>query len=453
MSELHLPEPFQARMQQQLGAEWPAFLNSLEIAPPVSVRNHVLKNKNLQENIDKVKWSSNGVYLESRPVFTLDPAFHAGAYYVQEASSMLVEAAVRQLCDLERPLRVLDMAAAPGGKSTLLADLISSDSLLVANEVIRSRFHILKYNLVKWGYPNTAVTNHDSRDFTGLEGWFDVLLLDAPCSGEGLFRKDPHAIQEWSPDAVRLCAARQRRILADATALLRPGGVLLYSTCTYNSEENSENVLWIAEELGFEIRPLTLPADWGIHSVEAGYQCYPHKVRGEGFFLAALVKQHDKPTSKPAVKSVKIKGWEPLPARHAGMIAPWIQHAEQLLLFQDTNQTIRAIPKSIEPWITTLSGVLPRFDWGVEVGTIKGKDFIPAPELALSTIIAEELPAVELDRSTALHFLKKENIAVEGAPAGWVLARYQGMNLGWMKVLNNRINNYYPKNWRILMEV
>lgn len=449
----NLPLPFVLRMQQSLGAEWPLFQESLKQPSPVSVRNHFFKEKKWKEISGKVKWSSNGVYLPERPIFTLDPAFHAGAYYVQEASSMLLEQAVCQTIDLGRPLRVLDLAAAPGGKSTLLAELINSDSLLVANEVIRNRYQVLRYNLSKWGYAHTMSSNHDTRDFDGLSSWFDLVLLDAPCSGEGLFRKDPGAVEEWSEDAVQLCAARQRRIVADAVRLVRPGGVLLYSTCTYNEAENGANVRWIQSEFDFEPITLHLLSDWGIEAMNPGYQCFPHRVPGEGFYLAALRKKGTIGIPDRH-KATSIAGWGTLSAKQAAMVQPWLRDPDSFLLLGDEQQSVRAIPHALAPWISTVATKLRRTDWGIEVGTIKGKDFIPSAELALSLHVSTSIPSVDLDCQTALHFLKKEAIAIPASiSGGWVLARYEGLNLGWMKVLKDRINNYYPKNWRILMDI
>ena len=439
-------------MQNTLGNQWAAFEKALHLPPPVSVRYHFLKENKCQENFEKVKWSSKGVYLPERPVFTLDPALHAGAYYVQEASSMLVEEAVRQWCDLRKPLRVLDLAAAPGGKSTLLADLLGMKGLLLANEVIRPRYQVLRHNLARWGYPNACSSNHDSRDLSALSAWFDLLLLDAPCSGEGLFRKDPDAVREWSPEALRLCAARQRRILSDAAGLLRPGGILVYSTCTYHEEENAANVQWLAREFGFEEAPLDIPAEWGIQAIGPGYQCYPHRVRGEGFYLACLRKTGDSPR-RPEDKAGKLRGWEPLPSKWLPKISPWVAQPEAYRFFIDAQQNVRALPKAIETWTAARSQVLHRMEWGVEVGSIKGQDLVPAPELALSLAVSKELPALELNRANALLFLKKESFPAPDTAQGWTLVRYQGLNLGWAKVLKDRVNNYYPKNWRILMDV
>jgi 16S rRNA C967 or C1407 C5-methylase (RsmB/RsmF family)/NOL1/NOP2/fmu family ribosome biogenesis protein len=439
-------------MQAQLGEAWPDFQNALLMPAPVSIRFHFLKNNSSWENFEKVKWINNGVYLPERPVFTLDPAFHAGAYYVQEAASMLTAAALGHFFPHTSSLRVLDLAAAPGGKSTLLIERLAPDSLLVANEVIRSRFHTLAYNMIKWGYPNGATTNHDSSEFKALENWFDLVLLDAPCSGEGLFRKDPDAMSEWSPENVKHCAARQKRILADAARLLKPGGILLYSTCTYNPQENDDNMTWMAKEYGMETLRPEFPEIWGTLPTKTGIQCYPHKVKGEGFFLAALQKTGPgRTTSKVPVK--KPSNQDALPTKYLPLIRPLLKDPDRYAFFIDARQNVHAVPVEVENPAAHIAALLPRCHYGLEIGQLKGKDLVPSPALALSTAIAPDLPGIDLDRTTALRYLKKDTVEMPGTPQGWTLARFQGLNLGWAKVLPGRVNNYYPREWRILMQI
>ncbi len=268
-------------MESRLGKELPDFLGALDAPAPVSIHYNPIKSPK-PENSDGVKWYSNGVYLEKRPVFTLDPLFHAGLYYVQEASSMFLAEALKQTVDISTPLRVLDLAAAPGGKSTILASLLHKESFILCNEVIKSRYNILNYNLSKWGMPNTHVSNHDSKDFSGLKGFFDLILLDAPCSGEGLFRKDPAAVDHWDEDHVKFCSLRQQRILANAVNLLRPGGTIIYSTCTYNQAENEGNASWLLQNYDLQPVELKIQEDWSIEKRAIGYQFYPHKIQGEG---------------------------------------------------------------------------------------------------------------------------------------------------------------------------
>ena len=450
---MQLPKAFSEQMQTQLGSEWPAFLEALSAPPPVSIRLHPLKNLKLQENAGKVKWSSDGLYLSERPVFTLDPCFHAGAYYVQEASSMFVGEAVRQLTEPGPPIRVLDLCAAPGGKSTLLLSTLPQDSLVLANEVIRSRYQPLRHNLVKWGYPNSCSSMHDSREFSGLEGFFDLILVDAPCSGEGLFRKDPGATAEWSEEGVQLCAGRQKRILADAVKLLAPAGILLYCTCTYNRQENEDNASWLKDSFGLHPEPLRLEPEWGIVASGLGYQFYPHRVRGEGFYLAAFRKTDGPSYPIPKLRSFAPRGYQPLPGHLKDNLKEWAHDPDALALFQNATGKIIAFPKQHEECVAQLGHVLSRFQVGVELGQFKKKDFVPAHSLALSTLAAGPIPRPALQLEAALQYLKKETISVEGAPEGWALVAYHGLPLGWIKGLKNRINNYFPKEWRIRMDV
>ncbi|MES1226926.1 MAG: RsmB/NOP family class I SAM-dependent RNA methyltransferase, partial [Bacteroidota bacterium] len=230
-----LPHALIASLQTVKGFDKDAFVQIHESGEQItSVRVNPNRTFNVEYSTlnvqGKVPWSSNGYYLSERPSFTTDPLFHAGAYYVQEASSMFLEEAVKQTCDLSKPLKVLDLCAAPGGKSTLLQSIISNESLLISNEVIKSRVNILSENITKWGAANVVVTNNDPKDFQRLPEYFDLIVIDAPCSGSGLFRKDPEAITEWSSDNVMLCSQRQQRILADILPCLKPGGILIYST-------------------------------------------------------------------------------------------------------------------------------------------------------------------------------------------------------------------------------
>ena len=243
---------------------------------------------------NQVPWSSEGFYLDERLTFTFDPLFHAGCYYVQEASSMFVEQVLRQY--VTGPVKMLDLCAAPGGKSTHARSVLPEGSLLVANEVIRNRSQILAENLTKWGHPDVVVTNNDPADFSALPSFFDVILTDVPCSGEGMFRKDSVAVEEWSPENVEICWQRQRRIIADVWPSLKPGGILIYSTCTYNTKEDEENVRWIQQEFGAESLAVDIREEWNITGnllcgeSASVYHFFPHKTKGEGFFLSVLRK-------------------------------------------------------------------------------------------------------------------------------------------------------------------
>lgn len=437
-------------MQAQLGNTFADFQDVLNKPSPVSIRWNLKKLKNIQENYEKVKWFTDGVYLPERPIFTLDPLLHAGVYYVQEASSMFVAEATRQLVDLTKPLKVLDLCAAPGGKSTLLNSIMSPESLLLSNEVIRQRYQILQENSIKWGPPNVHLSNADSQNIAGIENFFNLVVVDAPCSGEGLFRKDKKAVNEWSPEHVAHCAARQKRILADAVKTLKPDGAFIYCTCTYNEEENESNAKWLIESFDLEAITLEIPADWNIVPKKIGYQFYPHRVKGEGFYISCFRKK----TGKVATPRVQpFPHLTPLSSKSLPALQAWLKMPEEFSFFVDKNGNITAILKSQVEDCQIITTPIRKADFGLEVGIFKGKDFIPAHALALSTAIADDLPAIELEKEQALRFLKKENILLDKIPNGWALARYQGHNLGWLKGIGSRINNYFPKNWRILMDL
>lgn len=448
---MKLPEAFSLQMQHILGEEYQAFVSSLSEPAPVTIRLN--KRKKIAESIlpqEGVLWHPDAHYLAERPVFTLDPAFHAGAYYVQEASSMFVAEAIQQTTDLGRSLRVMDLCAAPGGKSTLLASLLNDKSLLIANEVIKSRVGVLKENLEKWGFPNYIVSNHDPEEMIDLEGFFDVVLTDAPCSGEGLFRKDPNAMHEWSENNVQLCSARQKRILQAAAMLVAPGGILCYSTCTYNEKENESNAQWLTQVADFEHVKLKIPTEWRIVEKKYGYQFFPHKVKGEGFYLSVFRKTRgEKQEAKGKIKLNR------LPQKKIEILKEWLQAPDAFDYYEKPDGQIVGIPDTLSNEYAVIFRALQKRSSGLEIGQFKGSDFIPSHNLALSTTIAKDLPAVELSKEDALKFLKRESLGVDlsGQPKGWLLARYQGLNLGFMKVIGDRINNYLPKEWRIRMEI
>lgn len=448
---MKLPEAFSLQMQHILGEEYQAFVESLSEKTPVTIRlNNRKKPSEPIISQGDVLWHPDAHYLAERPVFTLDPAFHAGAYYVQEASSMFVAEAVRQATDTNKALKVMDLCAAPGGKSTILASLLNDKSLLVANEVIKSRVGVLKENLEKWGFPNYIVSNHDPEEMIDLEGFFDVVLTDAPCSGEGLFRKDPNAMSEWSENSVQLCSARQKRILQAAAMLVAPGGILCYSTCTYNEKENESNAQWLTQVADFEPVRLKIPAEWGIVEKKYGYQFFPHKVKGEGFYLAVFRKTRgEKQEPRGKIKFHRVS------RSKVELIKEWLNKHEDFEYFEKPDGHIVGIPSGLMHEYATIFRVLQKRSSGLEIGQIKGNDFIPSHDLALSTAISTDLPAIELSKEDALRFLKRENLIIDlsNQPKGWLLARYQGLNLGFMKVIGDRINNYLPKEWRIRMDI
>lgn len=446
-----LPEGFIIEIKPLLHDQWNAFVDALNGEVPTSIRINRKKYKG-GETPHAVPWCEDGFYLSQRPSFTFDPLFHAGAYYVQEASSMFVEQVFRQYVN-NRTVRVLDLCAAPGGKSTHIASLISEDSLLVSNEVIRSRANILSENITKAGYPNVIVTNNDPSDIGKLQDFFDIILVDAPCSGEGMFRKDPQAVVEWSPANVQLCEERQRRIVADVWDALRPGGILIYSTCTYNTRENEQNIQWIADCLDAEFLSLEVCPAWNIHpafdSEIPAYHFLPHCTKGEGFFLAALQKVGDcdveefcpvkksKKQSKPKTLSLDVQ------------YRNYLIDNERYMFFEKSGSWF-AFPAVLFGYFEYIVSKLKLVSAGVYLGEVKGKDFIPQHSLAMSLALnVGAFEHVDVDKETAIAYLRKEALCFPNSAKGYLLLTYQNIPLGFVKNIGNRANNLYPNEWRI----
>lgn len=399
-----------------------------------------------------VPWAEQGYYLAERPSFTFDPLFHAGCYYVQEASSMFLEQALKQTLDLSVPLKVLDLCAAPGGKSTHIQSLITKDSLLLSNEVIRSRAHVLKDNIIKWGAENVVVTNNDPKDFSRLEDFFDVIVVDAPCSGSGLFRRDPDAIREWSPDHVLLCAQRQQRILADVWPALKKGGILVYSTCSYSEEEDERLLDWISRHL--EADPCSLHADphWGIRETVAvlggkGYRFWPDKVKGEGFFIACYRKKEGDMETPLKVKKHPLS----LTKQEKEITARWL-HTEGKLFIRN-QQTVYAWPLEQASLFSLLLEKMRVVYSGLKVGELVRDKLVPDHALAMSTIVSPVVSRAELTKEEAIRYLQRKDLLLNSHPPGWALALYEGHPLGWLNILPGRVNNYYPKELRILKDI
>lgn len=445
---LQLPAEFEIYMTSRLGTAYPDFLRSLEDPPCVGIRYNPKKTSEFPG--EQVPWSQYGRYLRERPVFTLDPTFHAGAYYVQDASSMFLEQAVRHSVDLSKPLNVLDLCAAPGGKSTHALSLLSSKSLLISNETIRSRASVLLENIQKWGLDNVIVTSNDPSDFQRLTGFFDLIIADVPCSGEGLFRKEREAIKAWTSNNVEHCSLRQRRIISDVWPSLKVGGVLIYSTCTYNEKENIENLTWLESQHEVEFIQLSPMKDWGIETLEKGpcigYQLYPHRVKGEGFFLAAIRKKEGRLPSLQPKDSLKF----PSP-NQIKEFSNWITGAEMQCFFLH-HQTVRMIPGEHKDDLQLALNNLNVLSAGTAVLEIKKNKFVPDHALALSIKIRKEnFETLSLTREQALDYLRKNNLSVATTRIGFARIEFEGFGLGWVNVLQNRINNLYPASWRIRM--
>ena len=399
---------------------------------------------------EQVPWCEHGSYLSERPSFTLDPLLHAGAYYVQEASSMFLWEVLRQTAGAGSNVKVLDLCAAPGGKSSLLASWFMN-GLVVSNEVIKSRVSILYENMTKWGASNVVVTNNEAADFQRLKNYFDVIVVDAPCSGSGLFRKDPEAIGEWSENMVELCSQRQQKIVSDIFPSLKEEGILIYSTCSYSPEEDEEISDWLKDHFPVDSIQLNLDPEWNIVETRSskhhafGYRFWPHKINGEGFFIAAFRKSEAAfENSKQRRASLRKTG-----ASESSLVANFLCTEVDCFLFSQ-NENIHAIKAAWEGDIALLQKTLYLKKAGIRVGQIKGNQLVPNHELALSTIVNKNVQRTALSRDEALQYLRKKELDITGVSGGWALCTCYNFPLGWVKFLHNRVNNYYPTEWRIL---
>ena len=404
---MNLPVDFEKYTRQLMGEQlYTELLKGLSEDVPVSIRVNPFKcpeHFSIPLKDECVPWCQYGYYLKHRPNFTFDPLFHAGLYYVQEASSMFHEHVIQQLIHEigNDDLRVLDLCAAPGGKSIAIRSILPDNCLLYSNEPIRARAQVLMENMLKWGHPNVVVTNNYARDYQRANMRFDIIVADVPCSGEGMFRKDANAIGEWNLQNVEKCWRLQREIITDIWPCLKPGGYLVYSTCTFNAHENEENVNWIAEQLGADFYNVHTKEEWNITGSlidqHPMYRFIPGKTRGEGLFVAVLKKHEDD--------------------------APNV-HAREAMLRIMTDEQL--VPPN------------------------KKKD-IPNHSKALSIRLQRnEYPNVDIDYQQAISYLRKEAIVLPSeTPRGIVLLTYQQAPIGFAKNIGNRANNLYPMEWRI----
>ena len=420
--------------------------------PPVSVRlNPAKAGANPFPDDGVVAWAPHGLYLASRPDFTLDPRLHQGLYYVQEASSMAIGSATSHAAELlaieGRPMTVLDACAAPGGKTTVAIDALPADTFVVANEYDPRRAQVLAENIAKWG-SDAFVTRSDSSKKTFPDGFFDLILADVPCSGEGMMRKDPFAIEQWTPRLVDECAKRQLGIVDTLWDALAPGGILVYSTCTFNLAENEEIVQHLISDYSAE--PLEIPvAPEGILGAMGGYKFpalrfVPGTVRGEGLFMAMVRKpgRLPKATSSKDTRPNKKKA-QGLPFALGDILAGEYSLA--------SDSPLRAVRASHMPLYNHLAAKVTPLSAGIELGELKGRDFIPSQQLALSRAYRRgAFPEAEVDHDTALAYLRREALSLpEDTPRGIVLLTHGGWPLGWAKNIGKRANNLYPDSWRI----
>lgn len=456
-----LPAKFVERVLCDLGeAEGLALCAALDGEPPVSVRINPAKAAPgalpALEIAGQVPWCRDGHYLAARPPFTFDPDFHAGAYYVQEASSQFVG---HLLADAgAEGARILDLCAAPGGKTTLYASLAGPDGLVVANEIDRRRAAVLADNVRKWGTGNVAVTTCEPRLLGDFEAWFDIVAVDAPCSGEGMFRKDDEARGEWSEGNVKQCAARQDDILREAWRALKPGGTLVYSTCTFNRDEDEgslERMLaWAGEEVA-ESDEIAVEDAWGIACGRVGafrtFRFYPHRACGEGFFAAVARKSFDAggrmrtPRARRTVFAV-------VDRKGVGELARWVREPDRMC-FAQVADTLYAWYAAQSDAVRVLSEALPVIYSGVAMGQVFKGVLKPDPALAFfDGLCREAVPVAELDGEEALRFLRKQDIAAAGLAEGVNLVCSRGRALGFAKRIGARVNNMYPNSLRIIKQ-
>ena len=449
-----LPEKFVERVLADLGQdEGRALCEALGTEPAVSVRLNPAKPAPALTG-EPVPWCPDGRYLRERPQFTLDPEFHAGAYYVQEASSQAVGYLLRGVETEGR--RILDLCAAPGGKTTLYATLAGPDGLVVANEIDRRRAQVLADNVRKWGTGNVVVTSNEPRHVAQFEGWFDVVAVDAPCSGEGMFRKDAEARAEWSEGNVRMCAARQTEILREAWRALKPGGTLIYSTCTFNRTEDEQTLeellAWAGREVA-EADEVPVDAAWGIVCGRIGafrtYRFYPHRAKGEGFFASVARKAFDA-GGKMRTPKARRSLFTPVNRQTSEELKRWVREPERMC-FSEVAETLYGYRVSQFEAVKSLSGALAVLYSGVALGQMfKGK-LKPDPALAFfAGLNRDALPVAELNREQALQFLRKQEVAAELFAEGVNLVCCAGQGLGFVKRIGNRVNNLYPNSLRIL---
>lgn len=444
-----LPELFIKRIRTQDYIDPENLISALEGSSETSIRVNNAKGAFIPGDSEKVPWCPSGYYLQKRPSFTQDPLFHAGAYYPQEASSMFLEEIFRQCVAGNDPIKVLDLCGAPGGKSTHLSSLIGKNGFLVSNEVIRQRAQILSENLTKWGLSNAIVTRSDPSAFKQLPGYFDVIVVDAPCSGEGMFH-DQVARDEWSVDNTALCSERQKRILSDVWPALRKDGLLIYSTCTFNPDENEKNIHWLIEKNEAEPVKLDISRYDGIKEIDhkgaTGYGFHPGRIRGDGLFYSVVRKKADQPAYD---RKVKVKPEFRTNTEQLRIATQWTTFGKDS--FINISDSVYSIPCTIEDF-SLLAKNLFIVKPGTQLFSMKGKDALPSHELAMSVCYRDQaFLSVELKLDQALDYLRKENIPVTGSPTGWIMAKFKGINLGFLKNIGNRTNNYYPVEWRIRM--
>lgn len=443
-----LPESFLRRIQTQPYIDSASLAEALQQPSPVSIRVNPLKWNKTPAGSEPVPWCKNGYYLPAKPSFTADPLFHAGCYYPQEASGMFLEVIYNQLFSGKTNIKVLDLCGAPGSKSTHLSALTGENGYLIANEVIRSRAAVLAENITRWGIPNTIVTNNDPADFSRLKGFFDLIVVDAPCSGEGMFR-DPVARREWSEKNTELCRLRQRRIVSDIWPALKENGILIYSTCTFNPAENEENIKWLNSYFPAVCSKTDISSFPGVTEIEyegiTGYSFLPDRIKGEGFFVSVIVK-NERSDRGLNIRRHNIK---PLSGEEKRKVEEFTGMPGGITL--KIKDTVFHTPAGPEEY-GTLNEYLKIINPGTGLFRLVNGETVPEHSLATSVLLRKNIfPVIELNYDQAVSYLRKDTGGIGMRDKGWYLAAYKGCSLGFLKSAGSRFNNYLPVNLRIRM--
>lgn len=446
-NKIQLPGAFVERIKVQFD-DSEHLLQAIDSEPIVSVRKNSAKNtQSLFANCEPVPWCNTGYYLNERPKFVFEPKFHAGAYYVQEASSMFLQHIVNN-AGVNTSGLWLDLCAAPGGKSTLLASALGTEGVLIANEMVPKRASILKENVLKWGVSQVMVSNNAPEAFTSLADTFDFILVDAPCSGEGMFRKDPVAITEWSEENVAACSVRQKNIIDAVWPALKPGGIMVYSTCTYNTAENEEILEYLATEFDACGIPVSVDPTWNIEVCNVknvtGFRFKQHKVLGEGLFMAVLQKPGENAFCED-------KSIAPRNALKGGEWENFFTNPQSYWFFEHKGK-INNINKHCFSVYEALKSPLNIILSFREAAILKGQVVIPSEFLPFAVDFNREaFPCIEIDEPTAIKIQQKGTPVIEG-PTGWVCLLFDGIPVAMVKNIGSRINNHFPAEWRIRLQ-
>jgi len=475
---MQLKEEFRQSMLRLLGeAQGNALIDALQLPASTSVRINPHKSSLTDplEGYDKdgaVAWCKTGAYLASRPSFSLNPLLHAGCFYVQDASSMVYDRLATIATDFltdkgiristSSPLKVLDLCAAPGGKTTAMLGSLPDDTVMCSNEYVAQRASILKENILKWGAPDCIVTNSPANRFSTLE-CFDIVAVDAPCSGEGMMRKEEIAVTQWSEGLIEQCARLQREILDNAIGALKPGGILIYSTCTFNDTENEKNVQYLIERHGLTPIPTGLEGLEGIlpalDPATRGLRFMPHSTRGEGLFAAMLTKPGDitstftpaLPTTSPKKKKGKEKGSDIIPREATDMMARLLLNPGKYRFISHGEYITAMTPEGARLADTLTAAGVKIIQAGTPTAELKGGKYVAHPLLPLGTIFRQgSMPGTELTTDDALRFLRRDAITLPAdTPKGLVTVTYHGVPLGMVKNIGTRANNLWPAPWKL----